>query len=146
MLSWFFTHSSYLSALEGHPPLIKRQDYDHDLFDAIDRNSSVTGIDTPSGTPLTGLRAFVDLVTTIGGVLEQLHSGYYGAAGASTSLTIELVFRLEKEMDDLRERLGPETFRETVNVNGLMEGDGNRRTTMAGALIRQIHYNWCVVR
>lgn len=79
------------------------------------------------------------MVTTIGRVLEQLHTGYYGATGASTSLTIELVLRLEKEMDDLRERLGPETFRENLNIP---EVDSNRRTAMAGALIRQIHYNW----
>jgi hypothetical protein len=38
-------------------------DYDMTIFDYIDQASS-SGMDTPSNTPLTGFRAFTELVTT----------------------------------------------------------------------------------
>ena len=141
--------------MESHPPLIKRQDYDRDVFDPIDQTVS-SGIDTPSGTPLPGLRAFVDLVTTIGSVLEQLHQGYYGASAtwsrgpeglqgtAAEDAICGLVLRLEAEMDRLRERLGEQTF--LINLdeheNGEESVDALKRTAVAGSLLRQMHYNW----
>lgn len=132
----------YLSALESHPPLIKRHDYDSDLFDAIDQFSA-SGIDTPSNTPLTGLRGFVDLVTTIGHVLERLHGGGQipssGLAAHHPQMSsVELVLTLEKDMEDLRERLGTQTFGSLDDILN----DGTKRTAKAGSLLRQIHYHW----
>ena len=153
------TPCRYLSALESHPPLIKRQDYDGDVFDPIDQTLS-SGIDTPSGTPLPGLRAFVDLVTTIGSVLEQLHRGYYGASAtwaradgsqggsAAEDAICGLVLRLEAEMDALRERLGEQTFlinleeQEASGAAAQEPQDALKRTAVAGSLLRQMHFNW----
>ena len=128
--------------MESHPPLIKRQDYDRDVFDPIDQTVS-SGIDTPSGTPLPGL-------------LEQLHQGYYGASAtwsrgpeglqgtAAEDAICGLVLRLEAEMDRLRERLGEQTF--LINLdeheNGEESVDALKRTAVAGSLLRQMHYNW----
>ena len=100
---------SYLSALEGHPPLIKRQDYDPRVFDYIDQSPPPTGVDDDSQTPLTSLRAFVDLVTTVGGLLEQLQTGYYGSQAANEPLP-QLVLRLQSELEGLRNRMGKNTF------------------------------------
>ncbi|OCF32000.1 hypothetical protein I316_06386 [Kwoniella heveanensis BCC8398] len=97
----------YLSALDSHPPLIKKQDYDADVFDVV-YNSSTSGVDTPSGTPLNGLRAFVDLVTTIGSILERLHTG--SPYPLSDSASCEAVLQLDCEMESLRDRLGSQTF------------------------------------
>lgn len=141
--------------------MIKKQDYDQDVFDPIDQSVS-SGIDTPSGTPLPGLRAFVDLVTTIGSVLERLHQGYYGASAswsrdpgglqgpAAEEAICALVLRLEAEMDGLRERLGEQTFlinleeHESAGASGQEQVDPLKRTAVAGSLLRQMHYNWCV--
>lgn len=137
--------------------MIKKQDYDPDVFDPIDQAVS-NGIDTPSGTPLPGLRAFVDLVTTIGSVLEQLHRGYYGASAswsrdpgglhgpAAEDAICGLVLRLEAEMDRLRERLGEQTFLINLEEHETAEEpiDPLKRTAVAGSLLRQMHYNWYV--
>lgn len=119
------------------------------MFDPIDQTRS-SGIDTPSGTPLPGLRAFVDLVTTVGGMLEQLHQGYYSAWSScrdalDEGTVITLVLRLEAEMDSLRDRLGEQTFMINLDVDTpgeLSAQDALRRTAKAGALLRQMHYNW----
>jgi hypothetical protein len=129
-------NSRYLSALESHPPLIKRHDYDPDVFASIYQAPS-NGIDTPSGMPISGLRDFVDLVTSIGGVLERLHTGYH----AESLPSIELILQLDKEMDDLRCRLGKTTFDPDLRP-GVPPVD--KRTATAGSLLRQIHYNWYV--
>lgn len=93
------------------------------------------GIDTPSGTPISGLRDFVDLVTSIGGVLERLHTGYH----ADSMPSIESILQLDKEMEDLRERLGT-TFNPDLRPGGNLPLE--KRTATAGSLLRQIHYNW----
>ncbi|WVR06138.1 hypothetical protein IAU60_003168 [Kwoniella sp. DSM 27419] len=93
--------------------------------------SSASGVDTPSGTPLNGLRAFVDLVTTIGSILERLHSG--------TTQPLA-VLQLDGEMDQLRERLGSLTF--DMDLGDGYSVEALKRTAVAGSVLRQIHYNW----
>ena len=129
----------YLSALDNHPPLIKRQDFDKEVFDDLYDGSS-SGIDTPSGTPLEGLRAFVDLVTTIGSILEQLHS-----RTEDESLRYRLVLQLDGEIDALRDRLGPHTFDIDLSDGSTSPMDQLKRTATAGAVLRQIHYSWSVL-
>lgn len=131
----------YLSALEGHPPLIKRQDYDPKVFDYIDQSPPPTGVDTDSHTPLTSLRAFVDLVTTVGGLLEQLHIGYYGSK-AHTEPSSQLVLRLQASLEGLRTRMGKDTFGAEGANSSIAE---IRQTAKAGSLIRQIHFHWYAV-
>jgi hypothetical protein len=123
-----------LSALDSHPPLIKRQDYDPEVFDVLYQTTS-SGVDTPSGMPLHGLRSFVDLVTTIGGILEQLHV----STPTSESRT-ELVLRLDSEIDSLRDRLGPYTF--DIDIGESSSSNTLKRNVAAGSILRQIHYNW----
>lgn len=106
------------------------------MFDVLHQTPS-SGVDTPSGTPLHGLRAFVDLVTTIGGILEQLHVSI-----PSSESRIELVLRLESEIDDLRDRLGPYTF--DINIGESSSTNTLKRNVAAGSILRQIHYNWYV--
>jgi hypothetical protein len=129
---------SYLSALEGHPPLIKRQDYDPKVFDYIDQSPPPTGVDIDSQTPLSSLRAFVDLVTTVGGLLEDLHIGYYGSQ-ASSEPASHLVLRLQAALEGLRGRMGRDTFWAEGSNSSIEE---NRQTAKAGSLIRQIHFHW----
>lgn len=114
--------------------MIKRQDYDTEVFDVLFQ-SSASGIDTPSGQPLHGLRSFVDLVTTIGGVLERLHLSIL-----TSESRIELVLRLESEIDSLRDRLGQHTF--DVDIRDSTSTDPLKRNAAAGSVLRQIHYNW----
>jgi len=120
--------------LDSHPPLIKRQDYDSEVFDILYQPSS-SGVDTPSGLPLHGLRSFVDLVTTIGSVLERLH-----VSVLSPEARVELVLQLESEIDSLRDRLGPHTF--DVDIGDSTSTDSLKRNIAAGSILRQIHYNW----
>ncbi|WVF71076.1 hypothetical protein IAT40_005873 [Kwoniella sp. CBS 6097] len=127
----------YLSALDSHPPLIKTQDYDADLFDVV-HSSSASGVDTPSGTPLNGLRAFVDLVTTIGSMLERLHTA--SSSVLSSSASAETILQLDSEMESLRDRLGSQTFDIDLGESGSVEA--LKRTAIAGSVLRQIHYNW----
>lgn len=127
---------SYLSALDNQPPLIKHQDYDADVFDVVYQTTASSGVDTPSGTPLSGLRAFVDLVTTMGSMLEKLH------AGSSGSTTAEIVLQLDGELDELRERLGNQTF--DIDLSESTSNDALKRTAVAGSVLRQIHFNWSV--
>lgn len=114
--------------------MIKRQDYDPEVFDVLFQSSS-SGVDTPSGTPLHGLRSFVDLVTTIGGVLERLHVTIPSSEGR-----IELVLQLESEIDSLRDRLGQYTF--DIDIGDSTSPDSLKRNAAAGSVLRQIHYNW----
>jgi hypothetical protein len=81
---------------------------------------------------MTGLRAFVDLVTTIGGILEGLNSNI------GPESRTELVLQLDNEMDSLRERVGLQA----IDCDLAM---GDNRTATAGWILRQIHYNWYVV-
>lgn len=104
------------------------------MFDVVFQ-SSTSGVDTPSGTPLNGLKAFVDLVTTIGSVLERLH-----VSTSSPESRIELVLQLESEIDSLRDRLGSQTF--NVDLRESASLDMVKRNTIAGSILRQIHYNW----
>jgi hypothetical protein len=117
--------------------LIKRRDYDPHLFDAIDQSAS-SGADTPSNTPVTGLRAFVDLVTTIGGILERLHGENHANGSNTVSSNVDLVLRLEKDLEDLRMRIGSKTF----GSIGEVSDHGSQRTARAGALLREIHFHW----
>jgi hypothetical protein len=114
--------------------LIKHQDFDLEVFDVVYQPSN-SGVDTPSGTPLNGLKAFVDLVTTIGSVLERLH-----VSTRSAESRIELVLQLDSEIDSLRDRLGSETFNVDLRDSGSM--DMVKRNAVAGSVLRQIHYNW----
>lgn len=85
--------------------------------------------------PLHGLRSFVDLVTTIGSILERLH------VSISTSESrIELVLQLESEIDSLRDRLGQHTF--DIDISDSTSTDSLKRNMAAGSILRQIHYNW----
>jgi hypothetical protein len=81
---------------------------------------------------MTGLRAFVDLVTTIGGILEGLNSNI------GLESRTELVLQLDNEMDSLRERVGLQAIDSDLAM-------GDNRTATAGSILRQIHYNWYVV-
>lgn len=105
------------------------------MFDVV-WQSSASGVDTPSGTPLNGLRAFVDLVTTIGSLLERLHT----TSSYATSDSIETVLTLDSELDTLRERLG----RLDTDLGESQSAEALKRTAVAGSVLRQIHYNWQV--
>ena len=108
------------------------------MFDVVYQSSS-SGVDTPSGTPLNGLKAFVDLVTTIGSILERLH-----VSTPSSESRVGVVLQLESEIDGLRDRLGAQTFDADLGESGSM--DMVKRASIAGAILRQIHYNWSVPR
>jgi hypothetical protein len=85
--------------------------------------------------PLHGLRSFVDLVTTIGSILERLHVSI-----PTSESRIELVLQLESEIDSLRDRLGQHTF--DIDISDSTSTDPLKRNIAAGSILRQIHYNW----
>ncbi|WWC85388.1 uncharacterized protein L201_000251 [Kwoniella dendrophila CBS 6074] len=142
----------YLAALDDSPPLIKVHDYSSDVFDPILNPRSTSGLDTPSGSS-TSLGAFVDLVRTAGEILELLHGNKHrrntsssttsdvtGGTGNNDLATLELVLRLDSQLDQLRDRLGSATF--DINLDSNDNVDPSTRGITAGKLLRQIHYNW----